>query len=224
LGKTSPIDKKKLEREVFEKTKRKSEKIFKPQVKGKITDAIIRNAVDEALKGFTPDQVVLALRFSERHCEKCGECCRVNNPIIVDVQDLINIAFYLGVDLDLVMANYTKVVKDERISLKTNPCPFLTGNECSIYPARPKICVIFPLQVKDDMLVPVIFEYCNFSKNLIVEKAISFIVVELIKLTKPEVHKELEEYAKQLQSQVPADWKEQIKFVDKLLFAKTVKK
>lgn len=201
---------KELEKEILKKTKLEIQKKFKPTLRGKVSETMVKAAVHKVMAGYTSADVELARKFPHIFCEKCGECCRVSDPIIVDIEDLVRISEFLGVTLDVVIANYTKTLKTGQLSLRTNPCPFLSNNECSIYPARPMNCRLFPLQIEGNKVVPVIFVYCGFIKKLIVRKAVTLISIELMKLLKPEMYKRLEEQIAQMQSQMLDSQKKQI--------------
>lgn len=79
---------------------------------------------------FTTSEVV----FVPFVCHRCGKCCR---ELSVSEFDPFEIAAFLGVSLHEVEKYFR-----ER---KAKPCPFLSGNKCTIYPVRPYPCRVYPI-------------------------------------------------------------------------------
>lgn len=92
--------------------------------------------------------------FDYYGCQRCGNCCRFFSPSVnpddirrlsrykrnMKTRDFLNkYCIYFGFKLNEYM-------------LKT-PCPFLTGNKCSVYPVRPLLCRTFPFEISKELLM-----------------------------------------------------------------------
>lgn len=191
---------------------RVSEEIKKDELPSNLRP-LVEKFVDESLEATSPADVAMAIKHPEMFCDKCGECCRRCDPILVNMRDLTSISTFLGVDIDLVISNYTKVLDDGTMSLKARPCPFLDGNECSIHPVRPLVCKLFPLQISDGDVVPAVFKYCAFSKKLIAEKTFVLILQDIMKRRNPELYEKLMVRARKVEKELPNGWNEQVKWL-----------
>lgn len=161
-------------------------------------------------------EIVLVIEFSDFLCEKCGECCRRCDPIRVSARDLENISGFLYISPYIVVANYTKQLKDGSFSLKAKPCIFLQGNQCTIYPARPMVCRAFPVTFKKDKTATLsLYDYCRFTENAMVQKAIGFLLRYLMDMDKPELSLALKTYMEQLEKRMPKDLPSQLPFLQK---------
>lgn len=78
-------------------------------------------------------------------CRACAECCRVTEVQIVE-RDVEKLAKFLGLSEKEFVEKYTSVDEDGTPILKRNAqgCEFLSGNECTVYEARPGNCERFP--------------------------------------------------------------------------------
>ncbi|MGE3539523.1 MAG: YkgJ family cysteine cluster protein [Candidatus Tectimicrobiota bacterium] len=77
-------------------------------------------------------------------CQSCAQCCRTRYPTFsrAEVQ---RIAAHLGTTLDILRASHLSAdAETGKYTLKSLPCPFLEGNQCSIYPVRPAVCADYP--------------------------------------------------------------------------------
>jgi Fe-S-cluster containining protein len=93
----------------------------------------------------TMPDVVFLLRLQNELCEKCGRCCRMQNPINVSKYELERIGKYLHIPYKKLKKKLKLIPKgDGTFDLIGNPCPFLKGNLCSIYPVRPAVCRFYP--------------------------------------------------------------------------------
>jgi Fe-S-cluster containining protein len=82
----------------------------------------------------------------EIDCTACANCCRVATVRLSD-RDVERLARHLRVPTGRFLADYTTESATEgRILRRTaeTGCVFLSGNECTIYEARPDICQRFP--------------------------------------------------------------------------------
>ena len=76
-------------------------------------------------------------------CQKCGACCR-HSILEIEHLDIVREPKLLAVAILLDGRGKIKYESDwEKQYALPSPCPMLTGNECSIYPTRPNICVAF---------------------------------------------------------------------------------
>jgi len=164
------------------------EKQFKPAARAKITSDMVESAVNESLAAVLPSDLALALQ-DPRFCLRCGSCCKLVDTVEVGDDDIGRIGFTLGIDPALVEVNFTK--KTERgLSLRTQPCPFLKGNLCSIYQARPKSCRTFPfapvnIEQGREVVSLAYYPYCHFTVNLMAQKTISILLRQLIEREEP---------------------------------------
>ena len=92
-------------------------------------------------------------------CSGCGDCCRnVKDSVMVESLDLFRIARHLEMEVSEVADQYTDSVNIAPnypvLMLKTkaymDTCVFLRSGRCSIYPARPRTCRMYPLSVSPD--------------------------------------------------------------------------
>lgn len=98
----------------------------------------------------------------EFRCQLCGQCCRhIKESVMVESLDAYRIAKYLRnqgqavQSLSDIYARYTEpvpIAEDYPIFLlnTTGPddaCVFLEDGRCSIYPARPRVCRMYPFSV-----------------------------------------------------------------------------
>ena len=113
-----------------------------------------------------------SLKNSVFECFKCGECCRINNPIILTFDDVEKIILNFGtkekknierVQLKDIRHNLT--VDENRLKngyhaifegykfIQTKPCKYLDEktDQCKIYDSRPKNCSWFPIVPKEMM-------------------------------------------------------------------------
>lgn len=83
-------------------------------------------------------------------CRQCGECCRVTEVEITE-RDVEQLAKHVGTSKQRFLNDYTMQAEDGSTILKRSDkdgCVFLSGNECTVYEARPADCERFPHLVR----------------------------------------------------------------------------
>jgi Fe-S-cluster containining protein len=83
-------------------------------------------------------------------CTVCANCCRVATAKVTD-RDIERLSKYLHVKPSRVLSDYVVESEDEGQILKRDKktgCVFLSGNECTVYDARPESCQRFPHVVR----------------------------------------------------------------------------
>jgi len=83
-------------------------------------------------------------------CTQCANCCRVASAKVAE-RDVERLAKYLRIKPARVMADYVVESEEEGLVLrrdKKTGCVFLSGNECTVYDARPESCQRFPHVVR----------------------------------------------------------------------------
>lgn len=127
----------------------------------------------KGLPSSTIDRPINALhyKYMENYdCLACGNCCKSISPAIND-RDVDRIAHQLRVKPSEVVAKYLFLDEDGDFVFRTQPCPFLGGdNYCSIYDSRPRACREYPhtdrakqyqilnLTFKNISVCPVVYE------------------------------------------------------------------
>lgn len=84
------------------------------------------------------------------NCLECGNCCRVATAKLAQ-RDVEKLTKFLGLTLAQFRREYTVMTEDEGLILKRDEetgCVFLSGNECTVYEARPGSCEDFPHVVR----------------------------------------------------------------------------
>lgn len=101
------------------------------------------------------DQHVM-LRLGDRvryECRRCGQCCDNGPNVGLTAFDIRRIADFLGVDWKELRGRYIVAVIADMVAIPTlrgkagGKCVFLKfgeGPSCSIYPARPMRCQLYP--------------------------------------------------------------------------------
>ncbi len=82
-------------------------------------------------------------------CTACANCCRVATTTLLD-RDVDKLAKFLRIKREQFLRDYTTLSEEEGLILKRNEggCIFLSGNECTVYEARPQTCTDFPHLVR----------------------------------------------------------------------------
>ena len=82
-------------------------------------------------------------------CLACANCCRVATTKLIE-RDVQKLSRFLRIRREQFLRDYTVVSEDEgRILKRTEAgCVFLSGNECTVYEARPNTCEDFPHLVR----------------------------------------------------------------------------
>jgi Fe-S-cluster containining protein len=83
-------------------------------------------------------------------CTQCANCCRVATAIVKE-RDVERLARFLRVSEAQFLKEYTQDGGEEGRILRrtdTEGCVFLSGNECTVYDARPDSCQRFPHVVR----------------------------------------------------------------------------
>lgn len=83
-------------------------------------------------------------------CLQCANCCRVATAKLVE-RDVERLAKFLGIGVARFLKDYAVESEEEALILKRDEgagCVFLSGNECTVYAARPASCQNFPHLVK----------------------------------------------------------------------------
>jgi uncharacterized protein len=82
--------------------------------------------------------------WQEVQCMECANCCKTMTPILTPA-DNKRIAAHLGLTVAAFREQYLK--QEEGTGdwvVKSQPCPLLKDNKCSIYEVRPSDCAHFP--------------------------------------------------------------------------------
>lgn len=83
-------------------------------------------------------------------CTQCANCCRVATAKVTE-RDVERLSKYLHIKPARVLADYVMESEEEGHILRRDEetgCVFLSGNECTVYDARPESCQRFPNVVR----------------------------------------------------------------------------
>ena len=83
-------------------------------------------------------------------CLACGNCCRVATAKVTE-RDVERLSKHLRQKPGRFLAEFTEESAEEGVVLrrdKKTGCVFLSGNECTVYDARPESCQRFPHVVR----------------------------------------------------------------------------
>ena len=85
----------------------------------------------------------------EIDCRACANCCRVATTRLLE-RDIEKLARFLRISISEFRREYTEKTEDEGVILRrtSEGCVFLSGNECTVYEARPATCEHFPHLVR----------------------------------------------------------------------------
>jgi len=92
---------------------------------------------------YLQDMYPLKLKILKNvQCHRCGFCCEKCNAML-SKQDIELLCKYLQCSFEQLYEKYMD--KNARMPYLTLPCPFLDKDkDCTVYPARPKVCREFP--------------------------------------------------------------------------------
>ena len=78
-------------------------------------------------------------------CRQCGECCRVTEVPLAP-RDIEKLARHLRIPQKRFLEEYTAKGEGGDLILRrtASGCVFLSGNDCTVYDARPGTCDRFP--------------------------------------------------------------------------------
>lgn len=79
----------------------------------------------------------------EGKCRNCSSCCKNEGLVGLYEADVRKIAYYLKMPVERFKRRYVKRLHG-KIFLRRLPCAFLKEGRCSIYPARPITCAMYP--------------------------------------------------------------------------------
>ena len=109
-------------------------------------------------------------------CLECANCCRVILPLLKQ-EDIARLASALGMTReDFVREYVTEDEEGEGYVFKSMPCPFLSGNSCTVYAHRPNDCRSYPHLHKPEFVFRLIQAVANCAVC-----PISYNVFELLK-------------------------------------------
>ncbi len=95
-------------------------------------------------KGEVPYYEQVPLHFG---CTGCGRCCTRPGVVYLHAKDRERLSLFLGVSVAELCDNFLE--RDEhgewvaRVEAQ-RPCPFLEGEACGVYEARPEQCRTYP--------------------------------------------------------------------------------
>lgn len=115
------------------------------------------------------------VRFSDQirfRCRRCGACCRhVKGSVILECVDAYRLAKHMGIRVDQVYEKYTDpfLLDDSgypifalKVKGRQDECVFLDGCRCTIRPARPRVCQLYPFWVEPmDGNGGIAYHYCT---------------------------------------------------------------
>jgi uncharacterized protein len=85
-------------------------------------------------------------------CTQCANCCR-NLQVFLTPHDAARLAKGLGCSVAAlehdIIDRKQAVAYEEWGAIRQQPCPFLKGKLCSIYPHRPESCRLYPVFTPD---------------------------------------------------------------------------
>ncbi len=93
---------------------------------------------------------------SQIDCTVCANCCKNATVKLLD-RDIEKLAKFLRVKTSQFLRDYTQQDEEQGTVLKFEEgkgCVFLNGNDCTVYEARPQICVDFPHLVRGNGTIP----------------------------------------------------------------------
>ncbi len=77
-------------------------------------------------------------------CQTCAQCCRVMHPILKE-KDVARLSAHLSMSASDFHKEYLMRDEEENgFTFRATPCPFLSGNSCSVYEERPDDCRSYP--------------------------------------------------------------------------------
>jgi Fe-S-cluster containining protein len=80
----------------------------------------------------------------EIDCLSCANCCREMLPILGE-EDVARLAGALDISREETGKRFLIPGEDEgTFTFRNKPCPFLSGNKCTVYESRPDDCRSFP--------------------------------------------------------------------------------
>lgn len=91
----------------------------------------------------------------EIDCTVCANCCKVATAALIE-RDVEKLAKFLRISPDKFLREYCDESEEEGVILKRNEagCVFLSGNECTVYEARPATCENFPHLIRGAGSIP----------------------------------------------------------------------
>lgn len=80
----------------------------------------------------------------EIDCLSCANCCREIIPTLGE-EDIARLAGALDISREETVKRFLVPEEDEgTFTFRDKPCPFLSGNRCTVYESRPEDCRSFP--------------------------------------------------------------------------------
>jgi len=96
-------------------------------------------------------------------CRECGNCCKVFCPPLTS-EDIDRLALLKQISREDLIREYLAASGGgEKHSMKSAPCPFLDGNECSVYQERPEACRAYPGLERPGFLSRISYAFSNCS-------------------------------------------------------------
>jgi Fe-S-cluster containining protein len=96
-------------------------------------------------------------------CCACGNCCREGLPRLCG-SDIERLASGLNTTESEVVSSYLEPGKEPgSFSFRSKPCPFLSGNKCTVYDSRPNACRSYPHLHKKEFVFRLIQAVDNCS-------------------------------------------------------------
>jgi len=77
-------------------------------------------------------------------CEACGRCCH-NKKIQLNPYEIVRMADYLGIGTGEFLTRYMMTDEPFLQMQASRACVFLAAGKCTVHPARPLVCRLYPL-------------------------------------------------------------------------------